>query len=90
MSTKEELKIIAEAKWQAFYSLATAAGVWFIAFAVSLGLAKWSNGSGLAAIMCGASCSLAIIMGLLMIGSMIEAQNANRAITAADAVKADN
>lgn len=82
MST-EELKRIADEKWQAFYWAATASGVWFIACAASLGLAKWSDGAGLAVVLVVLSVAFATVTGLLMFAAMLEAQTEQRKWSAA-------
>lgn len=82
-STQQDIDAAANAKWSAFYQAATMEGVWFIAFAASLALVKWSDGAALAVTMCVISISMAVIAAMLMLAAMIEAHQAKRALTAA-------
>lgn len=81
----EELKRLADEKWQAFYRASSAAGIWLVAFIAALALATTHTpgvllGSGLVFIgalvlitMC-----MSVTLGVLMIGAMLEAQTATR------------
>lgn len=85
----EKLRCVADQKWQAFYRAATAAGVWFIAFATALALSRWSDGAGIFVAMLIVSFSFMVVTGLLMLCAMLEAQSANRKISATN-IPAEN
>lgn len=74
-------KPMADAKWGAFYRAATAAGVWFLAFTVALGLAQYSDGAVFACVLLIISFGFAVVTCLHMIGAMFDAQTASRAVT---------
>lgn len=75
---EEELNAIAEKKFDKFFRTATSTGVWFIAFILSVGMFKWTDGSGFACALIGVSFGFTAVIGLLMVFAMFEAQEASR------------
>lgn len=82
MST-DEIQQLAGEKWQAFYRASSAAGIWLIAFMAALALAIVGKEVGLfVGLLLSITFGMSATLSLLTIGALIEAQSANRKVTA--------
>ena len=90
MILEENLKGKENQKWQEFYRASTAAGVWIIAFMGALALATLSKEIGvLVGILLVATLAMTAVLGIITIGTMLEAQDCSRRRATADAIFAE-
>lgn len=77
MNSADQLKQASQAAWANYYRASTAAGVWFLALAASIAIAKWTDGASLAAVLFVVSISLAAVNLLHALITLTEAQTAS-------------